>query len=129
MSQFKSYAALTSLSKILNANESLRKQTHEKLNANVAFVVHSKKEGKEMVWSLRGKEDKVTLSQEKSLSDVGNVDITINIDDLNLKKLIGGKQSAQKLFMTGKLKIKGNVMKASFIEKLLKFAGKEKAKL
>jgi len=37
--------------------------------------------------------------------------VTLILSDENFGKLISGKSKAQTLFMSGKLKIKGNVMK------------------
>ena len=37
--------------------------------------------------------------------------MTLSLSDENFAKLIAGKQKAQTLFMSGKLKVKGNVMK------------------
>ena len=49
-------------------------------------------------------------------------DITLNLSDEHFGQLVEGKANAQKLFMTGKLKVKGNVMKAATIENVLKSA-------
>ena len=50
------------------------------------------------------------------------------MSDSDFGNLVAGKGNAQKLFMSGKLKIKGNVMKATKIEPILKKA-QTKAKL
>lgn len=50
------------------------------------------------------------------------------LSDENFAKLIVQKANAQKLFMSGKLKVKGNVMKATKLEPILKRA-QPKAKL
>jgi len=55
-------------------------------------------------------------------------DVTLNLSDENFQKLIDGKTKAQQLFMGGKLKIKGNMMKATKMEPILKKA-QSKAKL
>lgn len=128
--EFKSEKSLEKLSKALKNNKSLQKETFDKLNADVLFEIsnNNKNNNNKLIYILKSKDiNKIELSKTDSLS-LPN-DILIKIDDINLKKLINGKQSAQKLFMLGKLKIKGNVMKASYIEKLLKFAGNEKSKL
>lgn len=51
------------------------------------------------------------------------------LSDDEFGKLVEGKANAQKLFMTGKLKVKGNVMKATKAEVVLKSAAPKKAKL
>jgi len=50
------------------------------------------------------------------------------LKDDDFAKLIAGKANAQKLFMSGKLKVKGDVMKATRMEPILKKA-QMKAKL
>lgn len=50
------------------------------------------------------------------------------LSDAEFGKLMSGKANAQKLFMSGKLKVKGDVMKATKMEPILKKA-QDKAKL
>lgn len=128
---FKSFKSLENLSNILSSNNSIKNEAKEKLNTNVIFEILHKKNNEKMIWLLKAnKADEVSLAQiNEDDGLINDNDIVIKIDDLNLKKLINGKQSAQKLFIMGKLKIKGNVMKAGYIEKLLKYTTKEKAKL
>ena len=123
---FKSQKGLETLQHTLSSNESLRKETTSKLGAVVTFEVAPKKgnDAKPLMYTLYGK-DEVSLKE----GGTDKPDISIKISDADLVKLMNGKQSAQKLFMMGKLKIKGNVMKAAFIEQLLKSASKVKAKL
>lgn len=54
--------------------------------------------------------------------------VQLNLSDADFTKLISGKANAQKLFMSGKLKVKGDVMKATKMEPILKKA-QTKAKL
>ncbi len=61
-----------------------------------------------------------------SLTGYGTV--TLKLSDVDFAKLISGKANAQKLFMSGKLKITGNVMNATKMEPILKKA-QTKAKL
>ncbi|KAG7757603.1 hypothetical protein KL911_000579 [Ogataea haglerorum] len=122
----KSTKSLTKLSEALESNESLRKEALNSLNSVVSFEIHDKKTGETQYWVLDAKSEG-TLKRTDKVAD--GAEIKIKIGDLQLRKLIDGKASAQKLFMTGKLKIKGNVMKAANVEKLLKFVGPEKAKL
>jgi putative sterol carrier protein len=51
------------------------------------------------------------------------------LSDENFGKLVNGKLRAQPLFMSGKLKIKGDIMKATKMEAILKKAQGAKAKL
>lgn len=54
--------------------------------------------------------------------------VTLNLSDDDFNQLVNGKANAQRLFMGGKLKIKGNIMKATKMEPILKKA-QGKAKL
>ena len=54
--------------------------------------------------------------------------VTLSLSDDDFGQLVRGKASAQKLFMSGKLKVKGDVMKATKAEPVLKKA-QTKAKL
>jgi len=57
-------------------------------------------------------------------------DVTLSLSDEDFGKMVQGKTKAQSLFMGGKLKIKGNVMKATRLEPILAKAREaEKAKL
>ena len=56
--------------------------------------------------------------------------MTLILDDSDFAKLMTGKANAQNLFMKGKLKLKGDVMKATKLEPVLsKVQGAAKAKL
>lgn len=54
--------------------------------------------------------------------------VTLQLSEADFGSLVSGKANAQKLFMGGKLKIKGNIMKATKMEPVLKKA-QGKAKL
>lgn len=54
--------------------------------------------------------------------------VTLSLSDADFASLVAGKANAQRLFMGGKLKIKGNIMKATKMEPILKKA-QGKAKL
>lgn len=45
-------------------------------------------------------------------------DVTLTIDDQDMVDLVGGKLNPQKAFMTGKLKLKGNIMLTQKLQKL-----------
>lgn len=55
--------------------------------------------------------------------------VTLQLSEANFSKLIAGQANAQKLFMSGQLKVKGNVMKATKMEPILKKAQAKGAKL
>ena len=58
-------------------------------------------------------------------ADMLDPTVTMILSDVDWAKLISGKANAQKLFMSGKLKIKGDVMKATKIEPILKKVQKQ----
>lgn len=45
--------------------------------------------------------------------------VTLSLSDTDFGKLVAGKANAQNLFMSGKLKVKGDVMKATKLEPVL----------
>lgn len=51
--------------------------------------------------------------------------VTLQLSDTDFSSLIGGKTTAQKLFMSGKLKVRGDVMKATRMEPILKRASSQ----
>jgi putative sterol carrier protein len=85
-----------------------------------------KNSGKEESWHLDLKE---TGTVGKGLAPEGKKPaVTLILADKDFAQLVAGKANAQKLFMSGKLKVKGDVMKASKMESVLKKA-QTKAKL
>ena len=48
--------------------------------------------------------------------------VLLSLSDDDFGKLVGGKTQPQRLFMSGKLKIKGDIMKATKMEPVLKKA-------
>ncbi|KAF2215644.1 hypothetical protein CERZMDRAFT_56380 [Cercospora zeae-maydis SCOH1-5] len=94
-------------------------------NAIFAFNLKNA-QGQEKAWHLDLKE---TGNVGEGAAPSGKkADVTLNLSDENFGKLVSGKANAQKLFMSGKLKVKGAVMKATKMEPILKKA-QTKAKL
>jgi putative sterol carrier protein len=54
--------------------------------------------------------------------------VTLSLSESDFGALVAGKANAQRLFMSGKLKIKGDVMKATKLDPILK-KSQTKAKL
>lgn len=48
--------------------------------------------------------------------------VTLSLSDEDFGHLVSGKKKAQQMFMSGKLKVKGDVMKATKMEPILKKA-------
>jgi putative sterol carrier protein len=55
--------------------------------------------------------------------------VTLSLSDEDFAQMAAGKANSQKLFMTGKLKIKGDMMKASKLTPILGKAKEAKAHL
>lgn len=83
----------------------------------VLAITLKNKEGKEVSWLLDLKKDgtlvKVDGAPPKN-------DVQLLLKDVDFVKLANGKANGQKLFMNGKLKVKGNMMKATAIEGVFK---------
>uniref|UniRef100_A0A060T8L3 ARAD1D04422p n=1 Tax=Blastobotrys adeninivorans TaxID=409370 RepID=A0A060T8L3_BLAAD len=96
------------------ANEpGLKEKVIKQSDAVVVFNLKNKA-GETGTWFLDLKKDgKVGKGQPPK------ADITLTLSDEHFGQLVEGKANAQKLFMTGKLKVKGNVMKAASIETVL----------
>ncbi|KAI5803345.1 SCP2 sterol-binding domain-containing protein [Peziza echinospora] len=73
---------------------------------------------------------KTTGTVGKGLAPEGQKpDVTLIFKDEDFSKLAKGEVQAQKLFMGGRMKVKGDLMKATKAEFILKNATKPKAKL
>jgi len=94
-------------------------------SANGVFVFTLKnRAGATESWNIDLKETGAVAKGVPAKSDV-----TLSLADEDFQKLVDGKAQAQRLFMTGKLKVKGDVMKATKAEVVLKSARKPAAKL
>jgi putative sterol carrier protein len=64
-----------------------------------------------------------------ALGAQGKADIAVSVADQDFTDLAAGKLNGQKAFMSGKIKVKGNMMLATKLETVLKTANKAAAKL
>ncbi|OKL60881.1 hypothetical protein UA08_03738 [Talaromyces atroroseus] len=119
---FPSSGAFDAIHQALTANEAERKDAIKKGAGLYAFTL-TNSSGKQASWHIDlKKEGKVgTGTGEKP-------DVTLVLSDDDFANLVSGKANPQRLFMGGKLKIKGNVMKATKLDPILKKA-QTKAKL
>ncbi|KAJ9299773.1 hypothetical protein DTO271G3_2657 [Paecilomyces variotii] len=122
---FPSSAAFDVINKVLQSDEAERKDAIKKGGAVFAFNL-TNAEGKEEAWYI---DLKNTGEVGKGSAPAGGkADVTLTLSDEDFGSLISGKANAQRLFMGGKLKIRGNIMKATKMEPILKKA-QTKAKL
>ncbi|OJJ41980.1 hypothetical protein ASPZODRAFT_137598 [Penicilliopsis zonata CBS 506.65] len=116
---FPSSAAFDVINSTLQADEAERKDTVNKAKAVVAFTL-TNADGKQESWYLDLK-DKGVVSKGAA-PEGGKADVTLILSDADFGSLVSGKANAQRLFLGGKLKIKGNMMKATKMEPILKKA-------
>ena len=102
---FPSSGAFEAINSSLQSNDADRKDAIKKGQAIFAFKLKNDA-GKEESWYIDLKDKgEVVKGQPKK------ADVTLSLSDQNFGKLVTGKAQAQQLFMSGKLKVKGNIMK------------------
>ncbi|RCK55519.1 Oleate-induced peroxisomal protein POX18 [Candida viswanathii] len=107
------------LFKELNEGLADKAKAQEAVKAVNAIIVITlkNKEGKEQSWVLDLKKAG-TLAKVDGAVPKGDVQLILK--DVDFVKLANNKVNGQKLFMNGKLKVKGNMMKATAIESVFK---------
>ncbi|KAI1765142.1 sterol-binding-like protein [Hypoxylon sp. FL1150] len=120
--KFPSSAAFEAINDSLQANEADRKDAIKQGNAVFAFTLKNKA-GETESWHIDLKE-KGTVGSGLGTKPT----VTLSLSDDDFGKLVTGQANAQRLFMSGKLKIKGDVMKATKMQPILSKA-QTKAKL
>jgi len=124
---FPSSGAFDAINSALGADENERKNAIKQGGAVFAFKL-TNSSGKEGAWHIDLKQSGTAGKGEAPAGK--KADVTLSLSDENFGKMIDGKQGAQTLFMTGKLKVKGNIMKATKLQPILdKVIGAAKAKL
>jgi len=110
---FPSSEAFDVINGVLAADDAERQNAVKQGNAVFAFTLKNKA-GETESWhiDLRSKG-----AVGKGLGDKPTVTLSLSDDDFG--KLVSGKANAQRLFMAGKLKVKGDVMKATKLEPIL----------
>ncbi|KAL1989957.1 hypothetical protein VTN49DRAFT_7154 [Thermomyces lanuginosus] len=121
---FPASAAFDLINQALN-DEAERKDAIKK-GAGIYTITLKNKDGKEQSWYVDLKDKGKVFKGEAPAG--GKADVTLILSDADFQNLVAGKANAQRLFMGGKLKIKGNAMKATKLEPLFKKA-QTKAKL
>lgn len=104
-------------------DEATKKKAIAGVKALIVITLKSK-DGKDQSWVLDLKNDGTV----KKADSVPKNDVQLLLKDADFVKLANGKANGQKLFMNGKLKVKGNMMKATAIDSVFKSIG-PKAKL
>jgi putative sterol carrier protein len=122
---FPSSAAFDAISSVLSTESDRKAAIKQTGGAIFAFTLKNPA-GETDSWYLDLK-DSGTVG--KGVAPEGKkATTTLSLSDEDFGKLTSGKGSAQSMFMSGKLKIKGDMMKATKMEPILKKA-QNKAKL
>lgn len=144
---FPASAAFDAINAALTSSDAERKSAIKQGNAVFAFTLKNKA-GETESWHIDLKEKGevgkglgakptgqyyMTYKMPSSpslrlLADIWYL-VTLSLSDDDFGKLVEGKANAQRLFMSGKLKVKGDVMKATKMEPILKRAQAVQAKL
>ncbi|ETS62070.1 hypothetical protein PaG_03628 [Moesziomyces aphidis] len=116
MSDFKSQALFEQITEGLKTMDDKEKKDIQK-KTNGVFEMHVKNAGgKELVWTIDLKKNAEAYEGKAK----GKADVTINLSDDTFIDLADGKVNGQKAFMSGKLKVKGNIMLATKLDGVLK---------
>ncbi|KAH7138648.1 SCP2 sterol-binding domain-containing protein [Dendryphion nanum] len=119
LASFPASAAFDAISASLSSSEADRQDAIKKGNAIFAFTLKNSAKETES-WHIDLKE---TGSVGKGVAPAGKkANVTLILSESDFAQLVAGKANAQKLFMSGKLKVKGDVMKATKMEPILKKA-------
>ncbi|KAI0908169.1 SCP2 sterol-binding domain-containing protein [Ustulina deusta] len=120
--KFPASAAFDVIDSALNTSEADRKDAIKQGNGVYAFILKNKA-GETESWHIDLKEKGTVGTGAGSKPNV-----TLSLSDEDFGKLVAGQANAQRLFMSGKLKVKGDVMKATKLDPIMKKA-QTKAKL
>lgn len=115
---FEGTELLDFMKSVLDDDPKLRKKSVGQAKAHVVLVLKNKeKQTKSWFFEFKntGEVKKIEGAAPKS-------DVTLFMSDVDFLKLVNNEANPQKLYMSGKLKVKGNLMKAVAIEKILRAA-------
>lgn len=121
--KFPSSAIFDTIKSAVDGDEQLKQKSIKQSKALVVFELKNK-QGTVESWYL----DMKKTGQVGKGKPSEKPDVTLKLSDDHFQQLVNGKANAQKLFMTGKLKITGNVVKATAVQNVLE-ASRSKAKL
>ncbi|KAF2435565.1 SCP-2 sterol transfer family protein [Tothia fuscella] len=122
---FPSSEAFDLINNSLKDDPKEKKDAIKKAGAIFAFTLKNK-EGASESWYIDLKEKGEV--GKGAAPESGKADVTLLCSDEDFGKLVRGTAKAQSLFMAGKLKIRGDIMKATRLEPILGKA-QTKAKL
>ena len=106
---FPSSSAFDAINDSLKSNEAERKDAVKKGQAIFLFKLKNDA-GTEQAWHIDLKDKGEVAKGEPSKK----ANVTLLLSDKDFGRLVTGKTKAQQLFMSGKLKIRGDIMKGEF---------------
>ncbi|KAF8512248.1 sterol-binding-like protein [Gautieria morchelliformis] len=121
---FKSSEILAALGGAFENASDVEKKTQIKKTNGIFELRMKNPEGKEAIWTIDLKKTGTVYKGEAK----PRADVTLIFDDDVFVQIASGKLDAQRAFMTGKLKTKGNIMLATKLDGVLKTT-QTKAKL
>jgi putative sterol carrier protein len=110
---FPSSAAFSMISDVLTSSPSERSSAIKAGGAIFGFKLKNAS-GAEQSWHIDLK-DSGSVAKGSEAPAGKKADVVLSLSDENFGKLVQGKANAQQLFMSGKLKVRGNVMKGEFL--------------
>lgn len=103
---------------ILEQEPKIRADSIKEVKSNIVLTLRNKDQ-KTKSWFFEFKQNGTV---EKVEGAPPKADVTISMRDTDFVKLVDNKANPQKLYLNGKLKVNGNIMKAISIEKVLRAA-------
>lgn len=140
--KYKSEPFLNGIGALLGSDASLQAEVKKSLRGGCALIEVRLRDGNVQKWILDS--NRATFTKIGDLNDgkadagssanaeavnTRNADVVLTLDDAQLVRLGRGKVSAQRLFLMGKLKVKGDVARAAIVERLLKAGAARQPKL
>ncbi|KAG5928256.1 hypothetical protein E4U42_000976 [Claviceps africana] len=119
--KFPSSGAFDAIDSVLGGSDAERQSAIKQANGVFAFTIKNKA-GETESWHVDLKES------GRVGKGLGKPTVTLVLSDDDFGKLVDGSANPQRLFMSGKLKIKGDIMKATKLDPIMKKA-KASAKL
>ncbi|KAK2612365.1 hypothetical protein QQS21_001629 [Conoideocrella luteorostrata] len=120
--KFPSSAAFDVIDSVLAGSDGERKDAIKQANGIFAFTLKNKA-GESESWHVDLKE-----SGRVGKGTGSKPTVTLLLSEEDFGKLVEGSANPQRLFMSGKLKVKGDIMKATKLDPIMKKA-KSKANL
>ncbi|KAK2739215.1 hypothetical protein FQN57_006658 [Myotisia sp. PD_48] len=110
---FESSEAFDQINAVLANDDATRQEAITNVNGIFTFTLTNEDRETES-WYLDFK--KKGVAGKGTAPDGEKAEVTLVLSEKDFGSLVSGSSSAQRLFMSGKLKIRGNIMKATKIE-------------